>query len=591
VKRQNHSAADGKSSKAKSRGTVSEKTEASAKEKSSEKKKTGSSGSMARAVLVQGSILAAASIIAKIIGLIYRIPLTNILGDDGNSYYSTANEIYSIILMISSFSLPLAVSRLMSERLHKGFIRSAYKVFLCAMRLSVFSGVILALITYLLAGVITKNVMNLEYAKYGLRVLAPAILIFAITGTFRGFFQGFSNMVPTAISQLIEQVVNAIVSLYGAYVMYDYGMELAGKQGNELLGPSWGAAGATFGTVVSVTVAMIIMMVMYSRFFRDFRKEIREDHTGHRESARTIYRALILTILPIVLSTLVYNISNVLDQGIFNAVLKSQGYTEKQYATIWGIYSGKFRVLMNVPLSLASSLGPAVVPSLTAAVASGDKKSAVATVHSSTRYTMIITIPCALGMAALGGPIIQMLFHPESGLALSAGIMEAGAAVIILYSLSTLTTAILQGLGKLKEPLIHNLVALVVHIAVLYVMLRVWNLNIYSVLYANALFALIVCILNAVSIRRFIYYRQEYRKTFVVPAAASIIMAFAAYLVYQLFHLFLGNTVPTLIAILAGIFVYGIALVAFKGVTKAEIEKLPKGELIVKGVRKMGLMR
>lgn len=557
-----------------------------------EKAKTaGSSGGMARMVLVQGTILAAASILAKIIGLIYRIPLTNILGDDGNSYYSTANEIYSIILMVSSFSLPLAVSRLMSERLHKGYIKSAYKVFLCAMRLAVMSGVLLALLTYILAGVITKNVMNLEYAKYGLRVLAPAILIFAIMGTFRGFFQGFSNMVPTALSQLIEQIVNAVVSLYGAYVMYDYGMQLANKEGNELLAPSWGAAGATFGTVASVTVAMIIMMFLYTRFYRGFRSQIREDHTGHRESARTIYRALILTILPIVLSTLVYNISNVLDQGIFNAVLKSQGYTEKQYATIWGIYSGKFRVLMNVPLSLSSSLGPAVVPSLTAAVASGDKKSAVATVHSSTRYTMIITIPCALGMAALGGPIIQMLFHPASGLALSAGIMQAGALVIILYSLSTLTTAILQGLGKLKEPLIHNVAALVVHIIILYVMLRVWNLNIYSVLYANAIFALIVCIMNAISIRRFIYYKQEYRKTFIVPALSSIIMAFAAFLAYQLLHLFLGSTIPTVIAILVGIVVYGVALVVFRGVTKAEIGKLPKGRLILKALGKMGLMR
>lgn len=546
---------------------------------------------MAKAVLVQGTILAVASIIAKVIGLIYRIPLTNILGDDGNSYYATANEIYSIILMISSFSLPLAVSRLMSERLQKGYVRSAYKVFLCAMRLAVFSGVLMALLTYLLAGVITKNVMNLDYAKYGLRVLAPAILIFAITGTFRGFFQGFSNMVPTAVSQLIEQVINAIVSLYGAYVMYDYGLGLAKERGDDLLAPSWGAAGATFGTVASVTVAMLVMMVLYIRSFQSFRKDLRKDHSGHRESSRTIYRALILTILPIVLSTLVYNISNVLDQGIFNAVLKSQGYTEKQYATIWGIYSGKFRVLMNVPLSLASSLGPAVVPSLTAAVASGDKKAAVFTVHSSTRYTMMITIPCALGMAALGGPIIEMLFHPQSGLALSAGIMQAGALVIILYSLSTLTTAILQGLGKLRQPLIHNLAALLIHIVVLYVMLRVQNLNIYSVLYANAVFALIVCLLNALAIRRFIFYRQEVRKTYLVPAAASVIMAFAAFLVYKLFHLVMGNSISTILAILAGMAVYAVALVALKGVTRSEIERLPKGYLAVRLFRKLGLLR
>ena len=546
--------------------------------------------STAKNVLVQGTILAAASIIAKIIGLIYRIPLYNILGDVGNSYYSTANEIYSIILMISSFSLPLAVSRLMSERIQKGEMRNANRVFLCAMRFAVISGGLLALITYVFSGVLTKQIMNLEYAKYGLRVLAPAILIFAITGTFRGFFQGFSNMVPTAISQVIEQIINAAVTLWGAWVLYDYGLSLVADGADELVAPGWGAAGATFGTVASVTIALLFMMYLYARFSRRFRHAIRKDHTGKRESSRYIYRILILTILPIILSTLIYNISNVLDQGIFNALLKTQNYTEKQYATIWGIYAGRFRVLMNVPLSLASSLGPAVVPSLTAAVAARDKNAAVRTVHSSTRYTMIITIPCALGMAALGRPIIQMLFHPTSGLDLSAGIMQAGALVIILYSLSTLTTAILQGLGKLREPLIHCAVALVIHVIALFCMLRYMNLNIYAVLYSNVVFALVVCILNALAIRRYIYYQQEWRKTFIVPAVSSIIMAFASYAVWYVLHLALGNTVSTVLAIFAGMIVYAIALVALRGLTRAEMLKLPKGELLARIFTRMGLL-
>ena len=545
----------------------------------------------AKNVLIQGTILAGASIIAKVIGLIYRIPLFKILGDVGNSYYSTANEIYSIILMISSFSLPLAVSRLMSERIQKGEMRNANKVFLCSMRFAVVSGGILALITYAFAGVITKYVMNVEYAKYGLRVLAPVILIFAITGVFRGFFQGFSNMVPTAVSQVIEQIINALVSIWGAWVLMDYGRSLVASGENELAAPGWGAAGATFGTVASVTVALLFMMYLYSRFNRRFRHSVRKDQTAKRESSHYLYRVLILTILPIILSTLVYNISNVLDQGVFNAILKSQNYTEKQYATIWGIYTGRFRVLMNVPLSLASSLGPAVVPSLTAAVAAKDKASAVRTVHSSTRYTMIVTIPCAFGMAALGGPIIQMLFHPSSGMALSAGIMQAGAAVIILYALSTLTTAILQGLGRLREPLIHNAVALVIHLITLVVMLRYLNLNIYAVLYSNAIFALVVCILNALSIRRYIFYQQEIRKTYLIPLVSSIIMAFGSYAIWYVLNMFMGNSIATILAILCGIIIYLVSLVAFRGLTEPEMRKLPKGEILVGLFRKMGLLR
>ncbi len=356
------------------------------------------------------------------------------------------------------------------------------------------------------------------------------------------------------------------------------------------MAPGWGAAGATFGTVASVTVALLFMMYLYSRFYRRFRHAVRKDHTGRRESSRHIYRLLILTILPIILSTLIYNISNVLDQGIFNAVLKTQNYTEKQYATIWGIYSGRFRVLMNVPLSLASSLGPAVVPSLTAAVAARDKDAAVWTVKSATRYTMMITIPCAFGMAALGRPITQMLFHPENGMDLTAGIMQAGAAVIILYALSTLTTAILQGLGKLRDPLIHCSIALVIHVIALFVMLRYLNLNIYSVLYSNILFALIVCILNALSIRRYIYYQQEFKKTFIIPLIASIIMAFGSYAIWYVLHFLFGNSISTVLAIVAGMIIYIISLVAFRGLTKDELLRLPKGGWFVRIFTKMGLL-
>ena len=179
-----------------------------------EKKKSGNN------FLVQGSILAAASIIAKVIGLIYRIPLQNILGNEGNSYYSTANEIYAIVLMISCFNLPLAVSKLVSERVHKGEYRNAHKVFLCAVRFALIVGGTLGIFTYIFAGVITKYLMSFELAVYGLRVLAPAIFISAIIGTFRGYFQGYSTMVPTAVSQVIEQIVNAVVTLVCADIMY-----------------------------------------------------------------------------------------------------------------------------------------------------------------------------------------------------------------------------------------------------------------------------------------------------------------------------------------------------------------------------------
>ena len=542
--------------------------------------------------LVQGSILAVASIIAKIIGMIYRFPLTNTLGNEGNSYYSTANEVYNIVLMISSFSLPLAVSKLVSERIHKGEFKNAHRVFLCAMRFALIAGGALALLTYVFAGVITKYVLSIELAVYALRVLAPAIFVFAIVGVFRGFFQGYSNMTPTAVSQVIEQIVNAIFTVVCANIMYSYGVSLAQENGNELLGPAWGAAGGTFGTVVSITVAMLFMMFVYTVQKSTLKRQMRRDVTTHLESERAIYRTMILTIIPIVLSTLIYNISNVADQGVFNKVLLSQGYTEKQYTSIWGIYSGQFRVLMNVPLSLASCLAPSVVPSLTAAMARGDRGDARRKIRTSVRFTMIIPIPCAVGMAALAKPILTMLYPSlETGRPLAVGIMQAGALLIILYAFSTLTTGILQGLGKLQTPLINNAAALVIHFILLYVMLTAGNLNIYAVVWSNICFALIVSVLNAIAIARFLHYRQEWKRTFLIPVIVSIIMGAAAYLVYQLFHLVFGNTISVLFAILAGVATYGIGLISFKGMTVEEIAALPKGHLIVRLLRKTGLVR
>ena len=550
-----------------------------------EKKKSGNN------FLVQGSILAAASIIAKVIGLIYRIPLQNILGNEGNSYYSTANEIYAIVLMISCFNLPLAVSKLVSERVHKGEYRNAHKVFLCAVRFALIVGGTLGLFTYIFAGVITKYLMSFELAVYGLRVLAPAIFISAIIGTFRGYFQGYSTMVPTAVSQVIEQIVNAVVTLVCADIMYSYGVSLAAREGNESLGPAWGAAGGTFGTVASITVALIFMMVVYTAQKKTLRRNMRRDQTSKTESDYWIYRELIRTILPVILSTVIYNITNVADQGIFNKVLQGQGYTDAQYGAIWGIYSGQFRVLMNVPLALASCMAPSIVPSLTAAMANRNRGEARYKIKTSIRFTMLLTIPCAAGMAALAKPIITMLFHQETGTPLSAGLMQAGALMIIFDSLSTLTTGILQGLGRLKQPLIHCSVALVLHFFLLYFLLTTANLNIYAVVYANIFFALIVSIMHAFAIKRYINDRQEWYKTFIVPGISSIIMAAAVYIAYSAFHAFAGNTISTVLSIIVGVVVYCVGLVTFHGITIEEIATFPKGHLLIRLLRKIGLVK
>lgn len=523
--------------------------------------------------LVQGTILVIASFVARAIGMIYRIPLTRILGAQGNAYYSTANEIYSIILMISSFSLPLAVSKLVSERLHKGQKKNAHRVFICALKFGLLVGGVMSVMTFALGGVITKF-MKFEMASFALRVLSPAIFLYAVVGVLRGFFQGHETMIPTAVSQVIEQIVNAVVSVAGAALLVGYGAKLGEKQGNDSLGPAFGAAGGTLGTVISILVALFFLGFIYVSYQRSFRRQMKRDHTPRLESEKRIYRALVATILPVVLSTVIYNISTVIDQGIFGTIMSGQGFVEKEYSTVWGIFV-EFKVLMNVPLSIASCLAPSVVPSLTASMLDEDYRGAGIKVRDSIRYTMVFTIPCAVGLAALASPVMQLVYNDSSTLA--AGIMQSGALMIVLYALSTLTTGILQGLGEMQKPLTHSAVALVLHIIVLVLMLNFSGMNIYSVVYANIFFALVICLLNAWAIRQTLGYRQELMRSFIIPVFVSGLMGLAAYGVYRLFALFAGVLISTVIAILMGMVVYVVLLVKLRGITEREIRGLPKG--------------
>ena len=555
----------------------------------------GKSNRESTSLLLQGSILTIAQLIAKVIGLIYRIPLTGILGDSGNSYYSTANEIYTMVLLISSFSLPIAISKLMSERIARKEYKNAYRVFVSAMRMAILFGALASIVTYALAGFITDFFFDYPLARHGLRVLAPAILIFAITGVFRGYFQGFGDTVPTALSQVAEQIVNAVLSVLCASVMFRYGLSLmpaSPTQADEVIPGAWGAAGATFGTVGSVTVALLIMIVIFVRRKNEFARKLASDKDLHAESeTEVIYPLLFATVLPIIGSQFFSNITNITDVTIFNKILIGQGYAENQYSIIWGIYVGKYRVLLNVVLALASSLGAVIVPSLSASFSRKDHREIAEKVGLSVRFSMLFTIPCALGLAALGSPVIEMLFHPVNGLPLVGGIFRAGAALIIFSATATLTASSLQGIGEMKIPLINTLISLLVEIICGSILLKVFRLNIYGIVFANIVFTLLMTVLNYRALGKKIRYRQELQKTFLIPLAASTIMAIAVYGIYHVVSLIFGVTLSCIVSIAAGAAIYAVALVTLRGISPEEILMLPKGRTILSLLRSIGLLK
>lgn len=541
--------------------------------------------------LVQGSILAIASLISRVIGLIYRIPLTAIIGDAGNNYYGTAFKIYNILLIISSYSLPLAVSKLVSANSSQGRKRNVYRILKCALIFGAVSGTIAALILYFGAEFITTTLMRTPLSIFAVKTLVPVLVIVAILGVMRGFFQGLGTMMPSAVSQILEQIANAIVSVWAAYVLFSLGSRAGALLGDsENYGAAYGAAGGTIGTGMGALVALLFSAFVMVIFLSAYKKSMRKERRANVDSYSSIMHMLIITIIPVLLSSTIYNCNALIDEAVFKNISVFQGYAENQYGNWNGIYSGKYQVLINVPIAIASSIAASSVPSLTAAYASGKRGEAKKQIATATRFVMVIAFPCAVGMAVLASPIMQMLFGDASEI--TARILQVGAPAIVVFSLSTLTNGLLQGMDRMKEPIKNAIIALVLHLLVLVALMLVFDLNIFAVVIANISFGFLMCILNANSIRRYSGYRQEVRRTFIVPAICSAGMGVVVWLVYQLIlYVLRSNIIATIVAIIAGVLVYAALLLLMKGLTEQEILRFPKGRSIVALAKKLHLLR
>ena len=542
--------------------------------------------------LVQGSILAIASLVSRVIGLVYRIPLTAIIGDHGNDYYSCAYEIYSLLLLISSYSLPLAVSKMVSARISNGEKQNAYRVFKGAMIFALFTGTAACMIVFFGAEELTR-LFKTPLGVYALQVLAPTLIIVAVLGVFRGFFQGMGTMIPSAVSQIIEQIVNAVVSVGAAYVLFAYGRRIATVLGSkEHYDAAYGAAGGTLGTSAGALCGLAFIIFVFSMFFPKFRKAMRrENKIGKKqpESYRVIFGILIGTIVPVLMSTTIYNMVSIVDQWLFKNIATIQGYSAADVSEWWGIFSGKYRVLTNVPISISTALAASCVPALAAAFAQKDEKQVRSKIGMSMRFIMVVAMPCTAGIMVLADPIIQLLFPGSSSLA--GHLLQAGGISVIFYSISTLSNAVLQGIDRMRIPVRNASVALVLHAGVIAVGMFGLKLNIYGICVGTIAFSLIMCILNGMSVRKYSGFKPDVTKTFIKPAIASVIMGAVVYAAYFVCHkVSHSNAVSTVIAVLVGMIVYAAALLLIKGLTEEELHSFPKGELLIRIAKKFRLL-
>lgn len=546
------------------------------------KKSTG------KGFLMQGSILAAAGIITKIIGALYRIPMLSIMGLEGQGYYEIAFQVYSMALLISSYSLPLAVSKLVSARMAKGEKRNAFRVFKAAMVFALFAGSLIMIVIFAGSNGIAEHMMGAKLSSYALRVLAPGLLIVAIMGVMRGYFQGIGTMIPTAISQVLEQILNAVVSIIGAGLLLEYGKGVAERKSNELLSSAYSAAGGTLGTVAGALIGLVFLVMCYMAYKNTLKRQMRSDKTRKKDDYQVIFKLLMITIAPIILSTAIYNVSNIIDSAMFNKIMMAQGLTEKQCATQIGML-GQYYTLFNVPLAVANALGASMIPGLVRAFEGRERRVIHGKIYMAVRYTMLIAIPSAVAFFAIGKPILDFIW-PSLDNATQGKMLLIGAVSLVFYSLSTITNAVLQGLNRMMKPVKNATVALVLHIVSLFIMLVVFKWGIYSIIVSKIVFSLCMCIMNEHDIREAIGYVQERQRTYMIPGISAAIMGVVAFVLNLVLSIFMPGRLAMVFVLIASIMAYGISLLKLGGMSEDELLSLPKGATIVTICKKLHLL-
>lgn len=542
--------------------------------------------------LVQGGILAVASILVRFIGMIYRVPMTNIIGDEGNTCYSNAYEFYNIMLLLSSYSLPVAISKLVSAKASLGQWKNIHAIVRSAILFGLVTGTVFTLLAFFGADWYFTHITINPSSAIALRVMSPSIFVMALLGVFRGFFQGMKSMIPTAVSQILEQITHAITSVLAAWILFGYGERVDLVKGTDTYAPAWGAAGGTLGTLMGALVALLFFLVLFQAYRKYLKKRMKRDKTETVDSTGAITKLIVTTAVPVIISTTAYNIINLLDSSLFSHYMASIGKSSV-YQTTWGAYMGKYMLLINVPVAFASAMSSSLVPSLTEAFVKNNRSMMIRKVNTALRVTMLIAIPCAVGLTVLANPIIELLFTGESSDA--AMYLTIGSLTVVVFSLSTITNGILQGINKMKVPVRHSLMSLAVHLVLMYFFVWQFNMGIYGVIISYIAFGVCMCTMNSFSIGKYLNYQQQASSIYILPAISALVMGVACFFVHKGITLIIpggvGNLIGVVLAILIGIGVYFVMMVLTKGLNRDTMADLPMGGKMIRLAVKLHLMK
>lgn len=528
------------------------------------------------------AVLALATAIVKVIGAFYKIPLQRIIGETGYGFFSTAYDVYSVLLMISTTGLPVAMSRMISEAQALGRTAQIRRIHSVAFRVFLTLGLIgtagMSLFCVQLA-----TWCGQKDAWFAVLCLSPAVLFMCITSSYRGFFQGQGNMRPTSLSQVSEAICKLVIGLAASYGIMRY-FSANGTTATEAgltKAYSWAAGGAILGVTTGCLVAMVMLSCMHRRAVKGL-----QGGNSQVKSRKSTLKQLLAIAIPITIGAAGLQIISLIDTMVYMYRLKgAAGFSQEEANAMKGIYNF-CQTIFNLPCSFISPLIVSIIPALTEHITMKNRRGERIVTESSLRVMSLITMPCAVGLAVLPGPIYQLLAsHNESSLITAKPVLAILGVCVLFNSMVLLTNAIMQAHGDVTTPVIHMLIGGVIKIVVNYILVGNPQLNIVGAAIGTLVCYIAITCMNVVAMLKR-DYQLHLGKTMTKPLVASLLMGVVAYFGYRgLSSLVTSTTLATVGAVaLAGV-TYLILVFALRIITREDCELLPKGDKIAKILR------
>lgn len=502
------------------------------------------------------TVLGLAGVICKLVGVLYSIPLTWLIGTEGLGVYQAVFPAYNLLLTISSAGLPVAVSRLVARCLVKDDPRGAKGVFRAALLLLLVLGSIATLLMLAGSGLLAAA-SDQPDSRIGFQVIAPCVVIVCVLSAFRGFMQGQQNMTPTAVSQLIEQVGKVFLALPLAYIGNRHSV-------------AYGAAGALLGTTLVEGIALLYMVILYRRKRRSF-GELPQISQEAPEPPLTIARQLLTISVPITIGACIVPLSQYIDSVIMVGRLVTAGIDNAQAGAMYGLFSGTVIRIINIPTALALAVSMSLVPAISSAKALEDSGAIARQTDLGMRFAFLIGLPCSIGMSVLAEPLMRFFYQgslSEAELILGGELLSMSSLTIVLFTVVQATTSVLQGLGKQRIPMYTLLAGVICKIILNYVLIAQPTIHIHG-----APIASIVC--YSVSLLPNLYFMLRHTRSkpnwmgwLMRPGLATAAMGVA---VWGLRELLPVNRLTLLAEVAAGVVVYAAAALALKAITMDDL--------------------